>query len=169
MLGPSARLFLMHNLQAFYSEHNMLSNITFSEWWPGASLSPINEGQRPTTLGMIVSILTAKHVALIATGLFFLDILYNIFFHPLRHIPGPFLAKFSQTWRNHKYFRGTWHDDTLDLHRKHGNVVRIAPGEVSFVDEHGLKNLYGHGKQVFKVKPPSFQNRGSSDTWLMQH
>jgi hypothetical protein len=79
------------------------------------------------------------------------EAVYNIFFHPLRNVPGPFLAKFGQTWRNYKYVRGTWHDDCLELHAKYGNVVRIAPNEISFVDEVGLKSLYGHGKQVLKV------------------
>ncbi|KAF7556309.1 hypothetical protein G7Z17_g1508 [Cylindrodendrum hubeiense] len=131
----------------------MVSNNTFSEWWPGfASIPHIDKTHNVSPLHLIISIFAAKHVVIVVIGLFFVDIVYNIFFHPLRHIPGPFLAKFSHAWRNHRYFRGSWHDDTLELHHRYGNVVRIAPGEVSFVDEHGLKSLYGHGKQVLKTK-----------------
>ncbi|KAI0120146.1 cytochrome P450 [Nemania sp. FL0031] len=79
------------------------------------------------------------------------ETIYNLFFHPLRKIPGPFLAKIGQSWRNHKYIRGTWHDDCLELHEKYGNVVRIAPNEISFVDEQGLGSLYSHGKRVVKT------------------
>ncbi|KAF2247826.1 hypothetical protein BU26DRAFT_386762, partial [Trematosphaeria pertusa] len=68
--------------------------------------------------------------------------LYQCYLHPLRGVPGPFLAKFSQAWRNIRYFRGSWHDDILGLHQKYGNVVRIAPNEISFVDAGALKKLY---------------------------
>ncbi|KAI1131093.1 cytochrome P450 [Nemania abortiva] len=80
-----------------------------------------------------------------------LEAIYSLLFHPLRKIPGPFFAKLGQSWRNHKYIRGTWHDDCLKLHEQYGNVVRIAPNEISFVDEQGLGNLYGHGKRVLKT------------------
>ncbi|KAK7452906.1 hypothetical protein Landi51_03901 [Colletotrichum acutatum] len=76
----------------------------------------------------------------------------NVFFHPLSSVPGPWLARFSEAWRSHKYFRGTWHQDIVLLHRKYGNVVRIAPNELSIVDEAGLKALYGHGQKVVKSK-----------------
>lgn len=78
-------------------------------------------------------------------------VIHNVFFHPLRHVPGPKLAKISQAWRNYRYVRGTWHDDVLELHQRYGNIVRIAPKEVSFVDAGALKNLYGHGTKAVKV------------------
>ena len=81
-----------------------------------------------------------------------LDIVYNCTLHPLRNVPGPFLAKFSQSWRNIRYFRGSWHEDIVQLHRQYGDVVRIAPNEISFVNVAALKELYGHGKQVLKVR-----------------
>ena len=61
-------------------------------------------------------------------------IVYRIAFHPLRNIPGPFLAKLTGHWRNDRTWRGTWHDDILQLHERYGRVVRIAPNEVSVVD-----------------------------------
>lgn len=78
-------------------------------------------------------------------------IVYRICFHPLAHIPGPFLAKFTGYWRTKRYARGTWHDDVLQIHEKYGRVVRIAPGELSIVDEHGMRELYGHGKDAPKT------------------
>lgn len=47
-------------------------------------------------------------------------ILYCVFLHPLRNIPGPFLAKFIEAWRTVRYYRGGWHKDILDLHRTYG-------------------------------------------------
>lgn len=80
-----------------------------------------------------------------------LRVVYNLFFHPLRKIPGPLFARASSLWRLIRYFRGTWHDDVLELHRKYGQVVRISPGEVSFTDQDAIKVIYGHGKTVTKV------------------
>ncbi|CAI4215965.1 unnamed protein product [Parascedosporium putredinis] len=42
--------------------------------------------------------------------------------------------------------------DALALHQKYGNVVRIAPDEISVVDLAALKSLYGHGQKVVKSK-----------------
>ncbi|KAF2996528.1 hypothetical protein E8E14_000801 [Neopestalotiopsis sp. 37M] len=103
--------------------------------------------------------LSMSNLLLFVTAYLVLKALYNIFLHPLGKIPGPFVAKFSQSWRNYKYLRGTWHNDCLELHAKYGNVVRIAPNEVSFVDEAGLKSIYGHGKQILKTS--------WYDTWII--
>ena len=130
----------------------MSVNQSSSELASGAAPILVNDSGSSTFLKVLIASLTLKHIALIAVSLLLVNIIYNIFFHPFRHIPGPFLAKFSGLWRNHKQFRGTWHDDILDIHEKFGKVVRIAPDEVSFVDENGLKNLYGHGKKVLKVR-----------------
>lgn len=91
--------------------------------------------------------------------LWFSSIIHTVFFHPLSRVPGPWLATFSEAWRSHKYFRGTWHQDVVLLHRKYGNVVRIAPNELSIVDEAGLKALYGHGQKVVKVRNLSLNQK----------
>ncbi|KIV98381.1 uncharacterized protein PV09_09786 [Verruconis gallopava] len=83
--------------------------------------------------------------------LWLLDIIYKCTFHPLAKVPGPFLARFSQAWRNIRYFRGTWHDDVVALHREYGRIVRVAPNEVSVVDTAALKHLYGHGTKALKT------------------
>ncbi|KAF5672039.1 cytochrome p450 [Fusarium heterosporum] len=85
-------------------------------------------------------------------GLLFFRTIYNLFFHPLRSIPGPFLARSNGVWRLVRYFRGTWHDDVLELHKKYGQVVRISPGEVSFTCQDAVKAIYGHGKHITKVE-----------------
>lgn len=77
---------------------------------------------------------------------------YRIFFHPLRHIPGPFPAKFTELWRTSKYAKGNWHQDILDLHRQYGPVVRVSPNEISIVDKIGLTEVFGHGKGTRKVQ-----------------
>ena len=89
-------------------------------------------------------------------ALWVLDIIYKCTFHQLASVPGPFLAKFSQSWRNIRYFRGVWHSEVVSLHKEYGSVVRIAPNELSIVDTAALKQLYGHGTKATKerVAPP---------------
>ena len=82
---------------------------------------------------------------------FFIIVLYRLAFHPLSKFPGPFFAKVSGRWRNTRYWRGTWHDDILEAHHKYGRVVRIAPNELSIVDEQVSKHLYGHGHNAVKI------------------
>lgn len=94
-------------------------------------------------LAVVFSCLTFATVAAI--------LFYRAVLHPLKSIPGPFLARFTGLWRSYHYFRGTWHDDVLAIHERYGRVVRIAPDEVSVVDSETLKNLYGHGKPAKKT------------------
>lgn len=118
-----------------------ISNLTTS--LPGASA----QSERSLWL---TGLLLAKEnwKSLIALGLviYIVQAIYYCWFHQLRQVPGPFLARFSQAWRNIRYFKGSWLQDVIDLHEKYGNVVRIAPNEVSFVDRDALRTLYGHGK-----------------------
>ena len=90
---------------------------------------------------------------LIAFALAFVTYLvYQAYLHPLAHIPGPTSARFSGWWRNKHLARGTWHEDILELHRKYGRVVRIAPNEVAVVDATVVKQLYGHGTVALKTR-----------------
>ncbi|VUC37794.1 unnamed protein product [Clonostachys rosea] len=86
----------------------------------------------------------------LAVSFIIFTIIYRIYFHPLRDVPGPLAAKVTELWRTGKYARGNWHQDILDLHSKYGPVVRVSPNEVSFVDKHALAQVYGHGKGTRK-------------------
>lgn len=94
---------------------------------------------------------TMQNVLVTSVGAFVCLLIYRIAFHPLRNIPGPFLAKMTGHWRNHRTWRGTWHDDILQIHERYGPVVRIAPNEVSIVDKNAIKLLYGHGQNAVKT------------------
>lgn len=80
-----------------------------------------------------------------------LVVTYRLFFHPLSRIPGPFVARFTGLWRQKKYLDGKWHEEILRIHEKYGRVVRIAPNELSVVDEYAMKNLYGHSHNAPKT------------------
>lgn len=68
----------------------------------------------------------------LALGLYLISrIAYNAFFHPLAKHPGPWLARVSDAWKAGAVKRGTYTDELAELHRKHGDIVRIGPNEVS--------------------------------------
>ncbi|PVH72677.1 cytochrome P450 [Cadophora sp. DSE1049] len=76
-------------------------------------------------------------------------ILYCRYFHPLRSIPGPFLASFSRVWIVFMTARGDMEKTERALHKKHvGYLVRIAPNEVSCSDPEGIRIIYST-KKVF--------------------
>ncbi|KAH7406554.1 cytochrome P450 [Phaeosphaeria sp. MPI-PUGE-AT-0046c] len=61
---------------------------------------------------------------------------------PLKNIPGPFLAKFSNIWRFLNHYGQTHIETQRTLHKKHGDVVRLGPNTVSFSDVSVIKTIY---------------------------
>jgi cytochrome P450 len=73
-------------------------------------------------------------------------LLYTLLLAPLRHLPGPFITRFTKLWFFHRVYYGSqlnW--DTLRLHQKYGKVVRLGPNHVSVSDAEDVQNIYnGH-------------------------
>lgn len=77
-------------------------------------------------------------------------VVYNRFFHPLRLIPGPFLATATPWVQLYHGFRGDRHLWLHHLHQQYGSHVRVAPNFVSVNTVEGLNDIYGHGKRFRK-------------------
>ncbi|RYP44053.1 hypothetical protein DL768_009447 [Monosporascus sp. mg162] len=71
-------------------------------------------------------------------------ILYNIFLHPLRSFPGPFLYRASPIPRCYCLLRGELTFRVAELHAKYGPIVRIGPDELAFSDPQAWRDIYGH-------------------------
>ncbi|KAK3385593.1 cytochrome P450 [Podospora didyma] len=71
-------------------------------------------------------------------------VIYNIFFHPLARFPGPLLYRATRFPYSSKLLRGKLPFAMLDLHRKYGPIVRIAPNELSISDPQAWKDICGH-------------------------
>ncbi|CAK7568701.1 MAG: hypothetical protein SEPTF4163_006701 [Sporothrix epigloea] len=68
----------------------------------------------------------------------------------LKHIPGPFLGKFSNIWLAagaHEGKKFAWVDAA---HRKYGKVVRVGFNHVSIATPEGLRTVYAHGNGFLK-------------------
>jgi len=69
---------------------------------------------------------------------------------PLKGVPGPWLASCSPLYRFwYAVVKGNFHNDLTDLHRRYGNVVRIAPNEVSIWDPRAVSEIYAHGDRGY--------------------
>ncbi|KAJ4386000.1 Cytochrome P450 monooxygenase aba1 [Gnomoniopsis smithogilvyi] len=59
----------------------------------------------------------------------------------LRHIPGPFIAKFSYFWLGKTTHSGKQYYVHRELHKKYGPLVRIAPNYVITDEPHIIKSI----------------------------
>ena len=76
----------------------------------------------------------------------------NKFYSGLNEYPGHPLAGYTNWWR---YFdvqgrKAQW--THVDLHRKHGDIVRLGPNVLSFADPRAIKTIYGLNKGMTKVR-----------------
>lgn len=70
---------------------------------------------------------------------------------PLKAIPGPFLAKFSDIWRLYSHYDQTHIETQKKLHKQYGDVVRLGPNTVSVADASLLKTIYSTRGTFLKV------------------
>ncbi|KAI9435538.1 putative P450 monooxygenase [Lactarius indigo] len=85
-------------------------------------------------LAMLVTILS----------LFVWRIVYNLYFHPLSHFPGPKLAACSRLWLAYReLIKGeSLSDLRAQLHRQYGEIVRWAPNELHFSNPAAYNDIY---------------------------
>ncbi|KAI1129863.1 cytochrome P450 [Nemania abortiva] len=69
---------------------------------------------------------------------------------PLRSVPGPFLARCGDLWYLWHVKRGHWEMRNIELHKKHGAIVRYGPNRYSISDPEALNTIYGHGTRFAK-------------------
>ncbi|KAF6235303.1 hypothetical protein HO173_006498 [Letharia columbiana] len=101
----------------------------------------------------------AAVVCLLTIAYFAANVLYNLYFHPLRKYPGPKLLAASRIPYLKWMFSGTLVPEHRKLHEQYGPVVRTAPGELSYISVEALKTIYGHRQpgEGFRKNPAFFQ------------
>ncbi|KAI1017797.1 hypothetical protein LB504_003823 [Fusarium proliferatum] len=84
--------------------------------------------------------------------------IYNIFFHPLRKFPGPILWAMTQIPFSLAWTSGSGHKKIYHLHQIYGDIVRVAPNELSFGYPEAWEDVMGHRKrgQAENGKDPDF-------------
>lgn len=91
-------------------------------------------------------------IALILGGLIIVRLLRNRWC--LSGIPGPWLASYTRLWKVHDVWQGQHHQTTLELHRRHGPLVRIGPKHISVADPKAIPIIYNIDKSFTKVGQP---------------
>ncbi|ELR05414.1 hypothetical protein VC83_03574 [Pseudogymnoascus destructans] len=86
-------------------------------------------------------------------------VIYNIYFHPLASYPGPKSHASTRLLYVYYHLTGQLPYRCHQLHTTYGDVVRIAPDELSFTNADAWKDIYGyrHGHQPMP-KDMSFYN-----------
>ncbi|KAK2616586.1 hypothetical protein QQS21_000409 [Conoideocrella luteorostrata] len=81
--------------------------------------------------------------------------------HPLRRIPGPLFASFSNALYSWNFMSGRQPHRQLQLHEKYGPIVRVAPNEVSFSTASSWRDIYGPRKGVGPFIKSEFYDGGN--------
>jgi hypothetical protein len=79
-----------------------------------------------TLAQLLLGTLSALVVSVVASAV------YDAHVGPLSKFPGPKLRAISSIPKAISIFRGREHEDYVALHIKYGNVIRVAPNELSF-------------------------------------
>ena len=87
----------------------------------------------------VLSLLTIAHL------------LWTYIKSPIKHIPGPFFAKFTNLWRFFDTYGGRAELTHRILHEKYGSVVRLGPNVVSISDPKLLRTIYNTRGDYLKV------------------
>ena len=82
---------------------------------------------------------------------------YNVLFHPLAGYPGPFLWRMFRLPFVISNVRGELPHTVKRLHEQYGDVVRVAPDELSFTNPAAWRDIYPKNfirPHEYKDKPP---------------
>lgn len=98
--------------------------------------------------------LTSLFLKTIGFGWVVLAIQYVVAYlrSPLKRVPGPFLARFSNIWRFWNHYRQKHIETQKALHQKYGDVVRLGPNTVSIADVGLLRTIYSTRGTFLKVR-----------------
>ncbi|KAJ5552488.1 hypothetical protein N7494_001866 [Penicillium frequentans] len=81
------------------------------------------------------------HLALAFVAVAVARAFFRRYWAPIKDIPGPFLASFSNLWLVLQILKGHTEAETIKLHKKHGHFVRIATNEVSVSHPDAIRQL----------------------------
>lgn len=65
-------------------------------------------------------------------------------------VPGPWLRRVSSLPRIISVYNNKSHDEDIQLHRKYGKIVRLAPNLLSIADPAEINQIYGIGTNFYK-------------------
>ncbi|EOA87503.1 uncharacterized protein SETTUDRAFT_154174 [Exserohilum turcica Et28A] len=70
--------------------------------------------------------------------------IYRIWFHPLSKYPGPLLCKLTSLVWTYHFIRGSILMWEQREHNSYGEIIRLGPNRLSFINPTAWKDIYGH-------------------------
>ncbi|XDG01693.1 hypothetical protein ABKA04_001308 [Annulohypoxylon sp. FPYF3050] len=83
--------------------------------------------------------------------------IYEVYLHPLREYPGPFVAKFTDGYNGIHSFHGRLHLKSWENQRTYGNVVRQGPNKLVFHSVQAVQDIYKNDRTT---KPDAYMALG---------
>ena len=114
------------------------------------ALCNFNMASKSSLLSQALHLISAYPLSVLGVSVL-LYLLWNKFQPGLAGIPGPTAAAYTKLWRVYSVFRGHAHLDAIKLHKKYGNLVRIAPNHVSVADPSYIPIFYSTKEEYTKV------------------
>lgn len=84
--------------------------------------------------------------------------IYNVYFHPLSKFPGPISAAATPIPFVYRLLNGRLADWVQSLHEQYGGIVRIQPGELSFVEPSAWQEIFASRPALPKPKLGTIAN-----------
>lgn len=104
----------------------------------------------------LVRNITPTNVGLAVASLLVFTVITRYLRDPLRHVPGPLIARVTPAWLWYLSWAGVECTVLDALHKKHGPVIRIAPNEVDISDGVAVVPIYM--KNGGFPKTPNYRN-----------
>ena len=99
-------------------------------------------GSDSLSLSHTLLLLTYASLAYLALS-WFITSIYNLYFHPLRHFPGPKLWLLFPITRQIDSVLGRREHKNLAYHETYGPVVRASPDMLTFTSADAWRDIYG--------------------------
>ncbi|KAJ5781038.1 hypothetical protein N7457_006198 [Penicillium paradoxum] len=104
-----------------------------------AGIFVLQNGNDVKTAALQTAIVTVAYLV----GLFGAIGIYRGFFHPLRRFSGPFLGRFSNLYHSSLLGNSDNYRVIDNLHKKHGQIVRTGPSNLSLNVPEAVHLIYG--------------------------
>ncbi|KAK4235119.1 Isotrichodermin C-15 hydroxylase [Achaetomium macrosporum] len=141
----------------WFTSPTRASSLTVGEMAFPDSLASLSRTQ------WISIVLTAISAYLLARSI------YNFYFHPLAKYPGPRLAAISDLWIAYHSTAGKWPWALEAVIKKYGNVVRIGPNEVVFLEPQAFLDIHSAKRNLADTftKTDVVEGLGDDDDGLL--
>lgn len=109
---------------------------------------------------------TCVYDGIFLAGLYASLLVYRAFLNPLNVFPGPWTARITSFDLPFRIRKSQMYKTLQDLHRQHGNFVRIGPGELSITHPHAVQDIFGADSKC--LKSPWYDISRPQDSLLLR-